>query len=162
MDVAAFARGFLSLIQAQNMGVSIQQGADFLQPVVDIERLLGANVRAGVFGDVAGMVSGANYTLTVPDGQCWIVRAGSMELICAAGTTYIGAGILLLPPENLSSLLVSRYETYAGAGADARHVLWEYPGLVLNPGTKLGMYAQTVTGGGLTSRLRLYVERLKV
>jgi len=161
MDVAAFAKGYLALVQSQNMGMGITQGADSVAPVVDIERFLGANNRQSVNGDATPLVAGPNYTLTVPQGFAWVVRAGSAEYITAAGDAFSGGGILVLPPERLSSFLVSRPVELLVAAARNQHVLWEYPGLVLNPGTQIGTYAATVTGVPV-ARLRLYVEALKV
>jgi len=161
VDVAAFAKGYLALVQAQNTGMGISQGSDQVAPVLDIERFLGANNRQALNGDATPLVAGANYTLTVPAGFAWIVRAGSAEYITAAGEGFTGGGILVLPPERLSSFLVSTLIEQTVVGARNQHTLWFYPGLVLNPGTQIGTYAATVTGAPV-ARLRLYIEALKV
>lgn len=161
MDVAAFAKGYLALVQSQNMGLGITQGSDSVSPVVDIERYLGANNRQSVNGDATPLTASANYVLTVPQGFCWVVRAGSAEYITAAGEAFAGGGILVLPPERLSSFFVSREVELLVAAARNQFVLWEYPGLVLNPGTQIGMYCSAVTGAPV-GRLRLYIEALKV
>lgn len=161
MDVAAFARGYLSLIQSQNTGQGITQGADFVQPVVDVERFLGANNRQSLSADTNPIVAGANYGLTVPPGQCWIVRAGSAEYITGAGDAFSGGGILVLPPERLSSFLVSNMVELLVAAARSQFVIWQPVNLILNPGTQIGTYAATITGNPQT-RLRLYIESIKV
>lgn len=73
MDVASFARGYLSLIGSQDRGRGVSQAADFLQPVVNLQDYLGCNFRSTDAGQIANYVN-ASALVTIPTGEVWDVK----------------------------------------------------------------------------------------
>lgn len=165
MDVFAFPRGYLALMQAATTGRAIPQATEFIQPGIDVERFLGANQRKAYFDNIAGgnMVTGQNFLFTVPNKLVWIVRALSANMgpVGGAGNVANRATIFMIPPEsaNSSAIFMSENVTADGATDSRGTLLWRYPDLILNPGTRIGVLA-TITGNVTLSSLA-YVDELQ-
>lgn len=163
MDVSAFPRGYLALMQASTTGRAIPNAAEFIQPVVDIERFLGANNRKFSFQSVGAMVTGQNTLFTVPTGKVWVVRAMSANMgpVGGAGNSVNRAVIFMIPPEsaNASAIFVSENVTADGATDSRATAIMATRDIVLNPGTVLGVLG-TVTGN-VTISSAIYYEELQ-
>jgi len=102
MDVAAFAQGMLSLLGAKNRGVGIQAGADFVQPVLELGLLLGANRRKNFTQNVSSLAAGTQAILIVPPGKIWRLVFASCELTSNAGGSATVARMFITPGEGPS------------------------------------------------------------
>jgi len=140
VDVAAYAKGYLGLIQANNRGTGLSLAADYLQPVVEIRDMLSlAERQVIIYSNLAlpaNAVSGDCFT--VPVGEAWIVRSGGMILFAGAGND-ITAHLTARMPRNIGGVedaVVTRSGRCVGAGAATQRVAepWAFPGMILASG----------------------------
>lgn len=165
MEIAAYARGLLSLLQAQTGGHGIRQASDSLAVTLEVGSLLGANRRELKSQDLSPVAAGINAGgFTVPAGEIWLVRAGSLYAYhAAAGGTILGASIVVSPAETSGSSFYASeaVNLMTAANEEFGIVIWEPRDLILNAGSMVSVYTIAVTGAGLRqASLRLYVERL--
>jgi len=166
MDIAAFARGFLSLVGAKTLGKGLQQAADFVQPTLEMAPMLGANLRIQQFEFQNPIVAGPNNILTVPANEIWRVKAGHISVSCVAGAGIQNAAILVFTPEAPPNALASRYvlgsetiDLAVGAAATSTLKPWLWPDLILNGGSILSLFCTAVLGAGVVQgHISAYVE----
>jgi len=104
MDVAAFAPGYIDLLRSKDRGMGVRQAADYLQPVVDIGRLLEVDRITTAFVSFPGAVNNGNNDFdnifTVPQGETWrLISYGFIitELV-ALGDAVVNHVLLHRPP----------------------------------------------------------------
>lgn len=139
MDVSSVARGYLSLINANNRGQGISLAADYITPVVDVTAMLGANKRGFAFG-VNTMVPGTSSypLLTIPTGEVWIIRAGGLSFVAAATSIANRVQGWMRPPGTQNQVEVPYTEASGSVTGPAggTYMPWIYPGIVLEAGTE--------------------------
>lgn len=160
MRVSSYARGYLALLQASTGGKTPNDASDVIVPTIDIAPFIGANFRSMMQLNLPAMAANLNGPLTVPEGEFWIVRAGSCQVSHGAGATITDLQLLLFPPEAGGSVAVSAATTLNGAGAENRGVLWEPRDIILVPGSRVFAFATAVVGA-VVGDIRLLVDRLQ-
>jgi len=165
VDVAAYPKGYLGLISANNRGQGISVGADFLQPVVEIGAMLAANNRglSDYFNAALPLGQSSGNCFSVPAGEAWIVRAGGATLsLSGAGNTRM-AHLLITNPEDNAQVVVSEtgyVGPVVGAPLENRSIPWGYPGLLLASGTKIDFISTGSSASGAI-RVTLLYDRLR-
>jgi hypothetical protein len=163
MDVAAFAKGYLSLIQSNDRGKGVTVAADFLQPTVDLTQMLGLNNRR-IVETIAALTTGFAVFFEVPQGEVWIVRGGGATVLVPIGEQIQGMTLIVQPPESPNtqrfpaSLSVSEP---VDTVAKTTTVLWDPLGILLGPGTVCGMDI-TFAPVPLNINYSLYYDLLRV
>jgi len=164
MEVSAFARGYLALIDANNKGQGLGQAADSISPTIDLRAYLGANLRKSYVYSQTNMVTGVNSGLIVPVGKVWHIRAMSANMgpTAGAGNSVNRATLFAIPPEvqGLTSLPLTGNVTADGAVPDSRGTLvWQPVDWIANAGTQFGVLA-TITGV-VSLSMHAYVDELQ-
>lgn len=168
MDVSAYARGLLSLLNSKSLGVGFAQISDYLQATVDAEPFLGLQNRRLVnFPGGFNAGSGGNNALVVPVGEMWIVRAAGAFLQPDATGLCAAACMTFAPPETLVAGSAGQ-TVVAGPGkpvlAGANNLTqleWGYPDIILTSGTTIGINCAGVTNT-IAAQIVAYVEAHRV
>lgn len=159
MDVSAFAKGLLGLLNSKDRGRGLSTAAEFIQPMVEITPMLGANTRALISATINPLLTGLTVVATVPAGEVWRVKAGGAHVQCGAGVTAGAFSIWIRPPEgSTTSFLAS--ETRDVAANNQGGVPWVFPDLILNPGTEIRLFAAVV--GAPVASFGIYYEPARV
>lgn len=163
MDVSAVAKGYLSLINANNRGQGITQAADYITPVVDVSAMLGTSTR-GLYATsaVINVGGGSSIIGVVPDGQVWIVRAGSLFIDPLATGVCNRVQGWCRPPGSVNTAEFCFTEPSSNMTGPAQHEYrpWLWPGLPLEGGTELYVNGE-VTVANCNVGMTLLFDRLR-
>lgn len=161
MDVATYARGVLALLDAKSLGVGFGQAADFIQPVLELERYLGATKRSIEGANVAALASGYNTAtgVTVPNNETWVLRGASANLGAAAASTLQSGALATRMPGSTVFAIIGDPSGALAASTSNWTVLSAYD-LVLVPGQSVGVAASGVVGT-IAAEIILLVDRLR-
>jgi len=169
VDVSAVARGYLSLINANNRGQGLSLAADYITPTVEVGHLLGLSKRSFYSAGFTLPAGGASQPLgSIPAGQTWIVRAGGHSFTVQAGATLTAIWGWMRPPgaQNIASIPWSAtFPNQPGAAGGAmisqesayNPFLW--PGIALDAGTEFYIEGETA-GGNVTGQFDLLIDVL--
>lgn len=143
MDVSALAKGYLSLINANNRGQGISQAADYLAPVVEVGAMLGLSQRRQF--SVPLNAPGAGILLvalfTVPANESWLMRAGGITFQSTTSSA-IGIGLTMFVHTGAAtSQGCPASESFDAQTGTIRNIPWGFPGLILESGTTVSLQA---------------------
>jgi len=148
MQLTAFMRGYLALVGALEQGRGISQGADFLQPTVEIGDLLGLAQRKFVtvsISQVANVVRDPG--IQVPSGRVWRLLNATCNWQTGAvpitGPVYLGLRL----PDDLSPATPPMIALGAQALAINTQIVAAFNGdLWLPSGASVCGYSPVATG----------------
>jgi len=164
MDVTTFPAGVLSMLGASTSGRVFPQAAEYITPVIDISQNLGFPARIVVSGS-NGVAPGPYQSLfTIPQGQIWRILAGYFSCTPSAAATINGSVALAYSPGEGNNTVIAA-SNFVGPVAALQAVAapWLYDGLMLGPGTTIGVFANGgVTGGTMNVSVSLETERFLV
>lgn len=161
MRLSAYSRGFLSLVGAQNEGIGLRESSNFLQPTLDVTRFLGFDKLESIQGTnpLPNGTTDFPASLTVPLGEVWRLRTGSILATAGAGASSVNVGALArVGGSGGNSIFLTPPMQLAASSSTFLPILQD--DLLLNAGSGIGAFA-SATVLAPTYVLTLWVERLK-
>jgi len=99
MDIQAFPRGYLALVQAVSMGQGLAQGSDYIQPTTEIFDLLASSKRRCFSMGPTIIGPGSTDLIPVPRGEMWRIRSIGAHTITNVGETFTNLYYWMRSPE---------------------------------------------------------------
>lgn len=161
--ITGFPAGLLSLIGSNTFGQSPRELGGVVAPTIELIDLylapkLEVAFNPGVAAIAAGQNTGAAYTITVPTGETWFVRAISCFLSTAVGEAVTAQPWIQLPTSAGGTMSIGN-PTTLGASTTGWSNSTIAP-LFVPSGTRFGIWGSGVTGApsgavtALIARLR--------
>lgn len=149
------SKGFLDLLRAKVGGQGPRTFSEDVQPTIDIERFLGSSLLSGTVSTTTG--GAANYELTVPNDELWmlhnfsvwIYKTGVTTVFSIEGRLYLDLVGTKIPVKPFSERFEITPSASVSIGANAT---WEPAGGLLIPsGAKLGAGVVVITASSTVS-----------
>lgn len=160
--IAGFAKGFLSLMDAQNFGNAPHELGELINPTVEMGDLFLLSKQVGFFGSNNAPANGFNLLTApagidskVPAGEVWRVHAASIIVACGAG-----AAINATPAVRVDGNAIPLGDLVVVAATQTLTRAIQSAPFWLNAGSELGFYAQGTTLAPVVA-FQALVSRLK-
>jgi hypothetical protein len=158
--IAGFPTGLLDLVGSQNFGVNPKEMVESISPTIDLGQFfLASKLLVGFNPGTDIVANGANtaktFSLTVPAGELWIVKALSLFLSTGVGEAMTATPILTV---NAGTMSIGQGVTLA-----ASQIRWNtatVTDLVVPAGARFGIWGSEVTGVP-TAALTVLIARLR-